>query len=175
MTISKTSNWSKLKKKIVVEKSSKRQKPSSESHSELKDSRSGNQEKPLSTTEKERTTWEAVNEWLANQTKRMKHNDKEKYVALDCEMVGVGSNGRQSVLARCSLVDFDGNEIFDTFVKPNDFVTDFRTQYSGVRKKDLRMGKAITLYDVRLSFICSRGTLRNQFMDWNNSLLYPYN
>ena len=32
----------------------------------------------------------------------------DTYVALDCEMVGVGSNGRESALARCSVVDEQG-------------------------------------------------------------------
>ena len=53
---------------------------------------------------------------------------KEKYVALDCEMVGIGPNGRRSVLARCSIVDFDGNTIFDKFVRPESRITDFRTK-----------------------------------------------
>lgn len=35
--------------------------------------------------------------------------EKAQYVALDCEMVGVGPRGCRSVLARCCLVDWDGN------------------------------------------------------------------
>ena len=74
--------------------------------------------------------------------------EKENYVGLDCEMVGLGSRGKMSALARCCLVDFDGNVIFDKFVRPNGFVTDFRTNYSGVRKGDLRKGQAIPLSEV---------------------------
>ena len=69
----------------------------------------------------------------------------DKYVGLDCEMVGIGLNGKQSALARCCLVNFNGEIIFDSFVRPPGFVTDFRTQWSGVKKKDLRADKAITL------------------------------
>ena len=72
---------------------------------------------------------------------------KERYVALDCEMVGIGPSGRRSALARCSLVDFDGEVIYDKHVRPQSFVTDFRTKYSGIRKSDLRYGKAISLTD----------------------------
>ena len=36
-----------------------------------------------------------------------------------------------SVLARACLVDFDGNVIYDEYVRPESFVTDFRTKYSG--------------------------------------------
>lgn len=42
---------------------------------------------------------------------------KQKYVALDCEMVGIGSDGKKSALARVSMVDWDGNVLMDTFVK----------------------------------------------------------
>lgn len=69
---------------------------------------------------------------------------KSKYIGLDCEMVGIGAQGKQSALARCCMVDFDGNTLYDKFVRPKAFVTDFRTQWSGVRKQDLRAGEAIT-------------------------------
>lgn len=59
-------------------------------------------------------------------------------VALDCEMVGVGPQGRESVLGRVCVVNFEGNVLLDTFVKPNAFVTDFRTRFSGVRPRDMR-------------------------------------
>lgn len=35
--------------------------------------------------------------------------EKAQYVALDCEMVGVGPGGCRSALARCCLVDWEGN------------------------------------------------------------------
>ena len=72
---------------------------------------------------------------------------KAKYIALDCEMVGIGPDGKQSALARCCVVDFDGIVIYDKFVRPKSFVTDFRTKWSGVRKQDLRAGEAVTLSD----------------------------
>lgn len=61
-----------------------------------------------------------------------------KYVALDCEMVGTGPKGRCSELARCSIVSYDGDVIYDKFIKPVNPVTDFRTRWSGVRWQDLR-------------------------------------
>jgi RNA exonuclease 4 len=70
---------------------------------------------------------------------------KSKYVGLDCEMVGTGPSGKRSVLARCCLVDFDGNKVYDEFVQPKGFVTDFRTKYSGIRSKDINKRVAIDL------------------------------
>ncbi|ETW05318.1 hypothetical protein H310_04270 [Aphanomyces invadans] len=64
--------------------------------------------------------------------------DTTSIVAMDCEMVGVGVGGTRSVLARCSIVDFDGNVVYDEHVKPLEKVTDFRTHVSGIRSKSLR-------------------------------------
>jgi DNA polymerase III epsilon subunit-like protein len=72
---------------------------------------------------------------------------KDKYVALDCEMVGIGPAGRQSALARCCIVNYDGEVLYDQHVRPQAFVTDFRTKWSGIRTKDLRHGKAIAFPD----------------------------
>jgi len=58
-------------------------------------------------------------------------------LALDCEMVGVGVDGKRSILARVSIVNDDGNVIMDKFVIPTERVTDYRTAVSGVRAKDL--------------------------------------
>ncbi|EED87822.1 predicted protein, partial [Thalassiosira pseudonana CCMP1335] len=60
-----------------------------------------------------------------------------KYIAIDCEMVGVGTDGVKSALARVSVVDWDGNVLLDTFVRVSERVTDFRTHVSGVRPKDI--------------------------------------
>lgn len=60
-----------------------------------------------------------------------------RFVAIDCEMVGVGPAGRHSVLARVSLVDFFGNCLLDTFVRVEERVTDYRTHVSGVNPSDL--------------------------------------
>lgn len=59
-------------------------------------------------------------------------------MAIDCEMVGVGPNGEESVLARVSLVNWHGASILDTFVRPREKVTDYRTWVSGVRPSDLK-------------------------------------
>ena len=62
---------------------------------------------------------------------------KEKYIAIDCEMVGIGPNGIKSALARASAVDYSGNILLDTYVRVPERVTDFRTGISGVRPKDI--------------------------------------
>lgn len=76
---------------------------------------------------------------------------KNKHVALDCEMVGIGADGKQSALARVSITGWNGEVILDTFVQVPDRVTDFRTFVSGVRASDIRSTneKAMELHECR--------------------------
>ncbi|PVH87425.1 hypothetical protein DL98DRAFT_248725 [Cadophora sp. DSE1049] len=67
--------------------------------------------------------------------------DIGKYVGIDCEMVGVGEGGAQSVLARVSIVNFHGTQVYDSFVKPKEFVTDWRTYVSGVSPKNMTIAR----------------------------------
>lgn len=61
---------------------------------------------------------------------------KGQVVALDCEMVGVGRND-ESRLARVCVINYDGHVLLDSYCKPTEKITDFRTKYSGIRAKDL--------------------------------------
>ncbi|XP_037735678.1 RNA exonuclease 4 [Chelonia mydas] len=63
-----------------------------------------------------------------------------KAVAMDCEMVGVGPQGEDSILARVSIVNQFGKCIYDKYVKPTEKVTDYRTAVSGIRPKDIKKG-----------------------------------
>ena len=82
---------------------------------------------------------------------KVKHNDiiihhpssslqlphQERVVALDCEMVGITA-GKLSALGRCSIVQYNGEVIFDEFVQPDEPITDYRTPWSGIRRSDMR-------------------------------------
>lgn len=59
---------------------------------------------------------------------------------MDCEMVGVGMNGEDSILARVSIVNQYGKVLYDKFVKPTEEVVDYRTAVSGIRPADLVNG-----------------------------------
>jgi len=63
---------------------------------------------------------------------------RAKYVALDCEMVGIGTDGKKSALARVSIVDWKLEVLLDTFVQVPMRVTDFRTHVSGVEPKHIK-------------------------------------
>jgi DNA polymerase III epsilon subunit-like protein len=76
-----------------------------------------------------------------------------RFVAIDCEMVGVGRRGINSMLARCSIVTLEMDKkgedfgrvkvLYDVYVKPTKTVTDYRTQWSGVTKEHLDNDNAV--------------------------------
>lgn len=81
-------------------------------------------------------------------SKSKKERRHKKVVALDCEMVGVGPM-KVSVLARVSIVNYRGLCVFDTFVKVEEPVTDYRTEFSGIRREDLESKEALPFGEVR--------------------------
>jgi len=103
---------------------------------------------------KKKSSFPRINDILAQQKlaaaadedrqKRMKEEkevpveEQMKYIALDCEMVGIGTDGKKSALARVSIVNWDHETLLDTFVTVPERVTDFRTWVSGVRAKDIQ-------------------------------------
>uniref|UniRef100_A0A061SM62 RNA exonuclease 4 n=1 Tax=Tetraselmis sp. GSL018 TaxID=582737 RepID=A0A061SM62_9CHLO len=58
-------------------------------------------------------------------------------LGLDCEMVGAGPGGVDSILARACVVNKHGNVLLDELAAPSRPVTDFRTEHSGIRPEDL--------------------------------------
>lgn len=69
-------------------------------------------------------------------------------LALDCEMVGVGPRGEDSIAARVSVVNQFGKCVYDKYVKPAQQVTDYRTAVSGIRPEDLQQGEPATARDL---------------------------
>lgn len=53
-------------------------------------------------------------------------------------MVGVGPNpDNDSALARVSIVNFHGDQVYDSYVRPKEMVTDWRTHVSGIAPKHM--------------------------------------
>ncbi|XP_012663679.1 RNA exonuclease 4 isoform X2 [Otolemur garnettii] len=66
-----------------------------------------------------------------------------KALAMDCEMVGVGPKGEESIAARVSIVNQYGKCVYDKYIKPTEPVTDYRTAVSGILPENLRQGEEI--------------------------------
>lgn len=74
---------------------------------------------------------------------RLSQDEQDQYVALDCEMVGIGRYGKYPSLARVCLIDWDGNPLLDIHVRQRFPVTDYRTFVSGVTERDLLLDRAV--------------------------------
>lgn len=86
-----------------------------------------------------------------NEEKDRKKNKLTKFLAMDCEMVGVGYDGNDHMLARVSIVNKFGDCIFDKFVKAREEVVDYRTEISGIRKEDLLKGEDFNVVQKEVS------------------------
>lgn len=72
-----------------------------------------------------------------------------KYIAIDCEMVGIGPTKLDHMLARVSCVDFHGKQVYDSFVIPREPVTDYRTAITGITASTLRAPAARPFEEVQ--------------------------
>lgn len=70
-------------------------------------------------------------------------------LAIDCEMVEC--NGYKSVLARVSVVNLFGHPLLDSYVAPPSKVTDYRTRYSGIRKRDIEHAPSFDEVQVKVA------------------------
>ncbi|KAK3940128.1 ribonuclease H-like domain-containing protein [Diplogelasinospora grovesii] len=84
-----------------------------------------------------------------------------KYVSIDCEMVGVGPDGYSSALARVSVVDFHGRQVYDSFVRPRESVTDWRTHVSGVAPRHMATARSFEEVQTQISDLLSGVGLRD--------------
>ena len=67
-------------------------------------------------------------------TKSPNSEGSSKIYALDCEFCKANES---QVLTRISLLDFEGNVVFDELVKPAQEITDYVTKYSGITEEML--------------------------------------
>ena len=74
---------------------------------------------------------------------------RKRFVALDCEMVGVGANSSRSSLARVVIVDWRGQSLFDEYIQQSEYVTDYRTFVSGITEQNLQQA-TMTLHTCRI-------------------------
>jgi RNA recognition motif-containing protein len=73
--------------------------------------------------------------------------ERTAVVALDCEMVGTGPGGRESQLARVSIVNIKGQSLYSRFVQPVDPVSDYRTRITGLSADQLTPEAGAVTFD----------------------------
>lgn len=74
-----------------------------------------------------------------------------KYIAIDCEMVGVGEGGFGHALARVSIVDFHGQQVYDSYVRPKEKVVDWRTRISGIAPKHMATAREFEAVQIEVA------------------------
>lgn len=83
-----------------------------------------------------------------------------KYIAVDCEMVGVGPDpSNDSTLARVSIVNYHGHQLYDSFVLPKEPVTDYRSHVSGITPALLRTARPLEVVQADVAKLLDRKIL----------------
>ena len=77
---------------------------------------------------------------------------RTSFVALDCEMVGVGPGGYESSCAKVTIVDWNGQTLLDAYIQQTQEVTDYRTFVSGITPQILK-NATMTLEGCRIQVI----------------------
>ena len=116
--------------------------PSSTTPIKKSNRRTRRRKKSTSTTRRRPTKVVAIVPELTDEEKAL-------YLAIDCEMVGIGHSGHTSRLARVTLVNYDGETVYDAYVKVEEKVTDYRTFVSGITEEDLSSDDAVTFNDAQ--------------------------
>lgn len=78
------------------------------------------------------------------ETKEFEHDGSHTF-AVDCEFCLAGP---KLVLTRISVVNFQGDVVYDTYVQPREQITDYHTKYSGITE-DILHGVTTTLEEVQ--------------------------
>lgn len=106
---------------------------------------------PEATSPTDTSDYITINSWPSKESQTVLNMIKSvRMFAIDCEMVGTESE--TSALARVSVVDESLNCIYDTLVKPDQPVTDYRTKYSGIDEEMLKP-VTVTLNEVQQKLI----------------------
>ncbi|KAJ7972833.1 RNA exonuclease 4 [Quillaja saponaria] len=85
--------------------------------------------------------------YIANSVDEVNTDRGPKAIAMDCEMVGGGSDGSLDLCARICLIDEDENLIFHTYVQPQISITNYRYEITGLTEEHLK--DAMPLKDVQ--------------------------
>lgn len=97
-------------------------------------------------------------------------HEGSRIFSLDCEFC---KSATQKVLTRASLVNFEGEVVLDTFVKPDEEIIDYVTKFSGITP-ELLEGVLTTIDDVRnklLSIISSLDVLIGHSLESDLNIL----
>jgi RNA exonuclease 4 len=77
-------------------------------------------------------------------------------VSLDCEFVGVGFKGLQDAVAKVCLIDFNERIVYESFVKPQQPVVDYRFEFSGIKSDDLSNAKSFAAVKQELEQVLTK-------------------
>ena len=155
-------NWNELSKELKLSEKSKIIKKKKRNMNKPK------LDKPIETPAIDEPTYENESEIQQQQQQQQQPQQQSqdegslhitKHLAIDCEMVGVGINGKEHMLARCSIVNTKCEVIYDKFVKPREPVVDYRYKITGIKPENIENGEEFEIVQKEVSDITKERVL----------------
>ena len=149
------SNWKELEKELKISQKSKNLKKKPRHRLVRKSEKPTNDFKPSQETN--------LNTEVKSDPKISENpsipSEVTECIALDCEMVGVGVDGKEHMLARCSIVNSKCEKIYDKFVRPCEEVVDYRYPLTGIKPSHLAGGDTFKVVQKEVSDIIKNRVL----------------
>ena len=138
-------NWKRLSSQLgLKEKVPKRKERESKTAQQHEASRVQEQQSVQDATPPEPKDLTSFLDKMFTNKQREKSAKPGKYIAIHCSYVGIASKGIVDALGRISLVNYHGKTVLDTYVKPGEKITDYRTNTSGIGEAEMKDAKKFT-------------------------------
>lgn len=143
-----SSNWKKLKASIQTESSKPPKRKANRDHSLVRPQQNGiKRQRQTPSTESHVQQHESTASFAVEAEDKINEGlsrtaEVGRYLSIDCEMVGVGPYN-ESALARVSIINYHGHQVYDSFVLPKEQVKDYRTYVSGITPQLLSIARTL--------------------------------
>ncbi|KAJ6228940.1 RNA exonuclease rexo1 / reco3 family member-related [Anaeramoeba flamelloides] len=144
-----SSNWLKLKQNKTllqptpqVQKKKDQETKNKEEEKEIKNNgeeKEKEKEKEKETKQEQQKEKENKNEKENSTEGENQEEDKKpikigKYLSFACDTCISKAQKEEEIIARVSIINYEGKVVYDTYVKPAEYITNYRTSITGITK-----------------------------------------
>ncbi|KAJ3429370.1 RNA exonuclease [Anaeramoeba flamelloides] len=176
-----SSNWLKLKQnKTLLQPTPQVQKKKDQetkNKEEEKEIKNNGEEKEKETKQEQQKEKENKNEKENSTEGENQEEDKKpikigKYLSFACDTCISKAQKEEEIIARVSIINYEGKVVYDTYVKPAEYITNYRTSITGITKKLLKHAPPLSEVQEKVSNVINNRTLVGHILKPKLKLLY---
>ncbi|KAJ3449956.1 RNA exonuclease [Anaeramoeba flamelloides] len=182
-----SSNWLKLKQnKTLLQPTPQVQKKKDP------ETKNNEEEKEIKNNGEGKEKGKEIEKGMENKNKKEKEKEKEKendtegenqeedkkpikigkYLSFACDTCISKAQKEEEIIARVSIINYEGKVVYDTYVKPAEYITNYRTAITGITKKLLKHAPSLTEVQEKVSTLINDRTLVGHILKPKLKLLY---